>query len=866
MPERPLLILPAPTAPARRTKKPGWGGKPHLPSRDRQGTRLTPVFTALQQAFEAQSARMRTVATGLSPEEVIVMETVGPVDDFIVAVRGVPGLEWLGEIEEEDIPPDEDFFVPAADGSTPKDKTLRGRLFLIFTNHQALRQMLSLWETWKTGQALPYGLGKWGDLFSQLKDVRQWGIHDRLEETGVLADWQERVSHNESIINCEIELWFHGNVSRRQSAQNNIVSLVTGLQGQVLHEACIEEISYHALLVSLPIAAVQQILGQTRQSIALVQCEQIQFFRATGQMAGRITDDTRTPDTTTSPTPSSRLGEPVIALLDGLPLQNHHRLAGRLIIDDPDDFEAEYPPAERKHGTAMASLILYGDLNTSEPPLNRKIYVRPILRPDPHDWRGPVRDEIAPENKLLVDLIHRSVRRLFEGEGIEPPVAPHVCVINLSIGIRDRLFDGALSPLARLLDWLAWKYSVLFIVSAGNHIHDIELTVPHGQIGTLSRQQIQEHVIKAVAADARHRRLLSPAEAVNALTIGAVDNDASSPPPGTRMIQPFVDSNLPSCINAQGMGYRRIIKPDILLPGGSVALFEKLNTTPNTVLEVHTQGSSPGQRVACPGAIPGDLSSSLYTRGTSNATALASRVASQLYDVLDEFVNPSDKAIIDGVPRALWLKALLVHASSWGATGSILEKILKTPHNSRQFKEYITRLLGYGIVNANRVSECMPFRVTALGGGQLQVDQAHIHQLPLPPSLSGKQGLKRLVISLAWLTPVNPVHQAWRRAALLFTPPSENPLQLDRKEANYNAVRRGTVQHEILEGNRAAAFVDGDNLKILVSCRADAGTLEEAIPYSLAITLEIAEEIGIDIYNEIRVRVQPTRIDITHNG
>ena len=34
---------------------------------------------------------------------------------------------------------------------------------------------------------------------------------------------------------------------------------------------------------------------------------------------------------------------------------------------------------------------------------------------------------------LPVDLIHRAVRRLYEPEGGQPPVAPQVRVINLSV-------------------------------------------------------------------------------------------------------------------------------------------------------------------------------------------------------------------------------------------------------------------------------------------------------------------------------------------------------------------------------------------------------------------------------------------------
>jgi hypothetical protein len=163
-------------------------------------------------------------------------------------------------------------------------------------------------------------------LFSKLRDVRPWGVRDRLEETGVIADWQERVSHNDEVIPCEIELWFHGSAQRRQAARVRVAALVSALQGQVLHEATIEEISYHALLVRLPIVAVQQVLQQAGRDTALIQCEQIQFFRATGQMAGIVRDDTRAVDAGPAPAAPVELGEPVVALLDGLPLQNHRRL------------------------------------------------------------------------------------------------------------------------------------------------------------------------------------------------------------------------------------------------------------------------------------------------------------------------------------------------------------------------------------------------------------------------------------------------------------------------------------------------------------------------------------------------------------
>ena len=165
---------------------------------------------------------------------------------------------------------------------------------------------------------------------------------------------------------------------------------------------------------------------------------------------------------------------------------------------------------------------------------------------------------------------------MIEGEGDEPPSSPHVCVVNLSIGIRDRVFQSAMSPLARLLDWLAWEYQLLFIVSAGNHSHPIKIGVPRDSIVDLSQDKFQEQVIRAVSEDTRHRRLLSPAEALNILTVGATHHDHSNTPHVVNAIDPYCVDRMPSLINAQGMGYRRSIKPEILTSGGRVVLKECL--------------------------------------------------------------------------------------------------------------------------------------------------------------------------------------------------------------------------------------------------------------------------------------------------
>lgn len=75
------------------------------------------------------------------------------------------------------------------------------------------------------------------------------------------------------------------------------------------------------------------------------------------------------------------------------------------------------------------------------------------MRPDPADVREP-RQESTPDDVLLIDLVHQSVKRMFDGDTGNTAAAPTVKVVNLSVGDLLKPFDTELSPWARLLDWL----------------------------------------------------------------------------------------------------------------------------------------------------------------------------------------------------------------------------------------------------------------------------------------------------------------------------------------------------------------------------------------------------------------------------
>ena len=733
-------------------------------------------------------------------------------------------------------------------------------MFLLASNQEALTQLLALWTRYQNDPSAKFdrGLNKFRNLFAQLRNIRYWSVADRVA-ADVRNYWQTCIDDGLQTIRFEIEAWHFVSQQKNDAARAEIELLVQGLGGAILGRALIGEIAYHGFLVELPAAAVAQVLAGEMPELML--SDRIMLFRPKAQS---ITDGVNEIEVIaqdelagTSEYP------PVVALLDGLPLQNHPLLQGRLLVDDPDGWEDTYEAKDRVHGTAMASLILHGELDGAPGPLARRLYVRPVLRPDLNDKIHPQRREHTPDDILLIDLIHRAVKRICAGEGQDAAVAPSVRVINLSIGDDARLFEREMSPWARLLDWLSFRYSVLFIVSAGNYGRALSLDTPSNMLDGLSADQRLALAFTAMTADSNERRLLAPAEALNVLTVGALHADQSNSMVVPGRYDLFAAGGL-SPLSRVGYGFRRAVKPDILMPGGRALYRAQMQPNPvASVLDVVTQGVAPGHRVAVPPLSGQTLGETAYTRGTSNAAALASRAAVQAYEVIEALRAEVEDAP-DAAYDAVLLKALLVHGAHWGDWPERL--LAERPEfatianaNTRRAaqKDFVTRWLGYGMVDVERAIACTAERATLLGVGEVEAEGAFVFSAPLPPTLAGKIAWRRLTITLAWMSPINCSHQGYRRAKLWMTPPQDQ-LRVKRTNSVHDkAALRGSVQHETLEGEDAVVFVDGNRFECKVNCAADAGDLTDKVRFALCVSLEVAIGSGIPVYQEIRDRIKP---------
>lgn len=846
--ERPLLIFPSVGI---SEKEPGSGYpptyRPVFPSKERQTERLTPMFARLERAFEQRRLMFQDSMTGAMAEQALVFETIDSIDQFKNAVERLEEFEWLGEWEPSDeISPDDDFYMEKE--GEKSDKNLGYRLFLIMSDQHAIQQMLSLWDMHKKGEKLEHGLGRWNALFSQLRDVRPWSIHDRFYNTGFEEELRTLVSFGKKMIRFEVELWFRSSESSRNSVSNKIRELIESHNGTVHSECVIPEISYHAILAETSIGLFRNLKDNT--DVQLLKSDHIFYFRPVGQTIIDVPEGDL--ETVEQPKEMSHPenSQPLVALLDGMPLANHDLLKGRLTLDDPDSFQGSYLAGERRHGTAMASLIIHGELDDHLPPINRPLYVRPILKPDKRDWLNRPPAEKIPEDVLSIDLIHRAIKRIFDDASGKDTVNS-IKIINLSIGDITRPFDYSLSPMARLLDWLSFKYNVLFIVSAGNYGENIKLDIEN--VSELTAEELSDEIMKDIYNNASNRRILAPSESMNALTVGALHDDSSTIQNLGFRKDVIQHSPILSPISRLGLGYRRSIKPDIVMKGGKLLYSE--DPTRESHFTPSNFTTAPGQKSAFPGQ-QGETSQVAYTRGTSNASALTSRLAHELCEMLITMSQTQpDGDKISSDLYAVLIKALIVHGASWGDIRETVTSALNINY-SRAREHVLPRLFGYGLIDHHRLFECTEQRATLFGSNKLKKDEAHTYIVPLPPSLESKREWRRLTITLAWFTPINNKSKKYRQAQLWFDPPHE-VLNLKRTEGDWLAVKRGTVQHEILEGEQAVPYIQGNNLVVKVNCKEDAGGLNDEVPYALVVSLEVAEGVDIRVYQEIRDAIRP---------
>ena len=469
---------------------------------------------------------------------------------------------------------------------------------------------------------------------------------------------------------------------------------------------------------------------------------------------------------------------------------------------------------------------------------------------------------VSPPERLFVDLLHSALVRAFTADD---PLAPNAFVVNFSVGVRNMRFANQISALARLIDWWSWKEGVLFVISAGN-IDDVIVleNTTSADFEDAGDEDRCTAVRRALASQVFNRTLLAPAEALNALTVGAVSVDAepTNPPASAGIVRLETDEeSLPQLTSAVGLGPSNAIKPDLLTMGGA----SEVRASPNGEnVIVNVLGFS--QRTGLMTAEPrGGLRRS---RGTSDAAALTTRAVLEAAASLVEEDGPYQGLELPRRDLALLTRALAVNAAIWPESSNNYYSDALSRFGDRAYaasKMDVARHFGHGVLEPVRMAGSPENGATLVGLGDIRKDQGKVFDLFLPPSLSGERLPRALRVTLAWFSPVDPTRAVYRLAKLSAIAAAAGEadkddswgLKLKGDGPDANMVARGTVWSRRLVTNAKAAPAFGDNavLPIRVQCQEtmkDALSPDDDVRFAIVVSLEIEAEARFDVLQEIR--------------
>ncbi|MFG1304684.1 S8 family serine peptidase [Xanthobacter autotrophicus] len=832
-PTKPLLRLnpglPQARQPGRRAVIQRPEAFPRADQEQRFGQRFQRLAEVL--ARDPAALELRADPAALAPERLLVFEVRGSVATFARAIARVPGLEL---IDEEELPSDEDK-APVA--------------YLLVPDLRALQQIESLWQTWVAGRALPDGHTAWRDVFACLRDLRPWGPSDRVQPSDATLLGEEIFGKAEDEqVSLEVEIVFRPNADAAATNETNVMRAIVAHGGEVVSRSRLDDIAYHAILARLSVRTIRSIIERSPASLAGI--EQVMYIRPQSVVTEIDVAD-MVALSPVAPSPAV-VNDPILAVLDGVPMVGHPLLRQHVSVEDLFGLEPNALVAQRVHGSAMASLIVHGDRNQPAPPLPRQIHCIPVLG---------AADRFPPD-RLIVDLIYQGVMRM---RGSQDPSAPHVIIVNISLGNARRPFHGQLSPWARLLDRLAYRFGILFVVSAGNVTDGFPIPA---FTTTLDFENAQEAdrargVVRALANIQADRRLFSPAETINGLTIGALNIDSVSPVDrafARANINPFPSIETANPSSALGPGFADAVKPDILMPGSREHM-RVVRSGDSIVVEPARASRGAGLKVAAPPALPGVEGAEAYTNGTSAAAALASRTAHRIHDALEaeygqEFLQ------LANAQRAVLIKALLVHPARWPEETATLIKELLGPlgrgQASRQ-KDNIRRFIGYGSLDPDDAIACAADRATFWAVGSLANERSVDIAVPIPSAIGGRAQPHFISATLAWLTPVLPGRKAYRAVRMKILDPTDIAnlgVAPHGNQPDGNQTNRGTVYMRRWSGDRAAVVTPNMTLSLRVQREPDSGEIEDtAVPFGLAVTVAMPGQ--IHLYDEVRARVRP---------
>jgi hypothetical protein len=418
-------------------------------------------------------------------------------------------------------------------------------------------------------------------------------------------------------------------------------------------------------------------------------------------------------------------------------------------------------------------------------------------------------------------------------------------IINISLGDMHRVpyDDGRASQWAAVLDTLARDLDIVIIVSAGNSAGGDR--APWGPQAEQITQTYPDYLVASA------NRIVDPATAAIALTVGSLAHANGLPTDnlGGAELRAIASSNMPTPVTRSGPGINKSIKPDLVDFGGT-CLFDGLG-----------QRIATGDHFASAGMLTlrPDYLAGLLTAATGTSIA---------------------------APRIAFKAALLLRATPTASANmvrALLALSADIPTETVQCldglgKDAVRACCRYGMPDIARALDSEERRVVLIADHQeLATDQFALYRVPLPKEFQTTKGARSIKVSLAFDPPVRHTRLEYLGLRLNYhlirgmTPDAifEHFRHRTKDEERFDDLPSSAQCHlkpsRDIRGTstlQAATFkmlqnIDryGDDYYLAVFAeRRSAG--EEITHQRFAVAVELAHQVEINLYNQLRTRVR----------
>ena len=535
--------------------------------------------------------------------------------------------------------------------------------------------------------------------------------------------------------------------------------------------------------------------------------------------------------------PSPEDDAPGILILDS-GIMSGHPLLETAIGDSQSYLDGRSPVDEAGHGTAVAGVALYGDLQQyiDEMEFNPELW---IYSARVCDEEGNYDQEKLPETQL-----HDAIE-YFVGH------YKNIRVVNLSIGDPEEVYrvGDYQFRLAAVIDELAFDYkddNILFVVSAGNY-KDSETEVEYLDEEIASRYP-------SYLLDDQNAKMIDPATSALALTVGSLSLGHGS---AYKWHRPTLAGfeEFPSPFTRAGPGMNGMEKPDFVELVGDLTFDRGLG--------VATHSSS------CVITAEKDfLREGLLTieNGTSFSAAKVSHLAARLWK---DIPNASSNLI----------KALLTASARIPEPRPPPLDSLDLKGGSSEEQSKLLNIYGYGLPNLDRAFP-ISTRVLLIDERELKLNDIAIYEIPVPTEFYRGTGRRIISITLAFDPPTRKTRKQYLGATMnfhLFRDVTVEEVKQKYAEMEIydtdeestlpkeitlipgaSLTKKGTIQKRMWVMDGTIRQDIDEPLKLVVIC-SDKWVNDEEYGQKYAIVATVEHRSIVDLYNimEARVRARP---------